>query len=122
MHSADPVELRPSQFSLRAASKGDQQTVYSIRKRHLVAIKRLILSAWRPLSQHRKEWEDEANYFREHCLRKVEFDSNVRQWIYNASKVPEVLSIAVLSMSHVTEQKFQDVDQVQGHVLRCLSV
>ena len=29
MHSADPVELRPSQFSLRAASKGDEQTVYS---------------------------------------------------------------------------------------------
>ena len=23
MHSADPVELRPSQFSLQAASKGD---------------------------------------------------------------------------------------------------
>ena len=38
MHSADPVELPPSQFSLRAASKGDtiqytiQDTVYNTRQ------------------------------------------------------------------------------------------
>ena len=37
------------------------------------------------LSKHREEWEEEANYFLKHCHRKVEFDSNVRQWIDDAS-------------------------------------
>ena len=46
------------------------------------------------LSKHREEWEDEAHYFREHRHKRVEFDSNVRRWIDNASKVPEMLSIA----------------------------
>ena len=44
--------------------------------------------------KHREEWEDEAHYFCEHCHKKVEFDSNVRRWIDNASKVPEIVSIA----------------------------
>ena len=42
------------------------------------------------LSKHRKECEDGA----QHCPKKVEFDSNVKQWIDSASKVPEMFCIS----------------------------
>lgn len=46
------------------------------------------------IRKHCEEWEDEAHYFREHCHNKAKFDSNIREWIENASKVPEMLNIA----------------------------
>ena len=44
MHLADPVELRPSQFSPLAASKGDQQLIVSDNISFCMMISRIMSS------------------------------------------------------------------------------
>ena len=41
------------------------------------------------LSGKLEEWESEARYFKEHCNRKVNFESRIEQWIHSV-KVPVV--------------------------------
>ena len=41
------------------------------------------------LSGNLEEWENEARYFKEHCNRKINFESRIRQWIHSI-KVPVV--------------------------------
>ena len=41
------------------------------------------------LSGNLEEWESEARYFKEHCNRKVNFESRIEQWIHSV-KVPVV--------------------------------
>ena len=55
VHSADPVELRPSQFSHRAARKGDWQTQYT--STHLSLSDSLFrTSDWSEIRARRKLW------------------------------------------------------------------
>ena len=41
------------------------------------------------LSGNLEEWEIEARYFKEHCNRKMNFESRTEQWIHSV-KVPVV--------------------------------
>ena len=41
------------------------------------------------LSGNLEEWESEARYFKEHCNRKMNFESRIEQWIHSV-KVPVV--------------------------------
>ena len=41
------------------------------------------------LSGNLEEWESEARYFKEHCKRKMNFESRIEQWIHSV-KVPVV--------------------------------
>ena len=55
----------------------------------MLASRRRITDYIATLSGNLEEWESEARYFKEHCNRKMNFESRIEQWIHSV-KVPVV--------------------------------
>ena len=55
----------------------------------MLASRRRITDYIATLSGNLEEWESEARYFKEHCNRKVYFESRIEQCIHSV-KVPVV--------------------------------